>query len=162
MGGPAGAGKSTVLRELLGTIDEIVALESDVLWREEYGSAHEEFRRTWLRLASQIARSGRPVAIFGAGFAVPHNVEPLPERADFGAVHYLALTCDDDVLAARIRRRKPPRCTDDAHVAEHVDFNRWLRQNAARAQPPVSLIDTTHASIEEVAASVAAWIRSRV
>jgi hypothetical protein len=160
VGGPAGAGKSSVLTALLGTIDEVVALESDLLWRPEYERDNEGFRRLCLRLASEIAASGRPVVIFGAGFAVPHNVEALPERAAFSSVHYLALTCDDDVLAERIRARKPPRRTDDAQVKEHVDYNGWLRANAATAVPPVTLRDTTDCPIDETAASVAAWMRS--
>jgi AAA domain-containing protein len=160
VGGPAGAGKSTIRAALLGTMDAVVAMESDLLWRPEYEHDSEGFRRLWLRLAADIGLSGRPVVIFGAGFAVPHNVEPLPERAAFSAIHYLAFTCDDDALAARIRARKPPRRTDDAHVKEHVDFNAWLRANATTTVPPVTLIDTTHASVDDTAAGVAAWIRA--
>jgi hypothetical protein len=160
VGGPAGAGKSTVRTALLGTINEVVAMESDLLWRSDYEHDNVGFRRLWLRLAADVGRSGRPVAVFGAGFAVPHNVEPLPERASFSGVHYLALTCAEDVLVARIRARELPRRTDDAHVKEHVDFNAWLRTNAATTVPPVTLIDTTHAGIDETAASVAAWIRT--
>ena len=160
VGGPAGAGKSTVRTVLLGTIDEVVAMESDLLWRSEYERDNEGFRRLWLRIAAEIGLSGLPVVIFGAGFAVPHNVEPLPERAAFSSVHYLAVTCDDDTLAKRIRARKPPRRTDDAHVKEHVDFNGWLRANARSAVPPVTLVDTTHSTIDETTATVAAWIRS--
>jgi hypothetical protein len=160
VGGAAGAGKSTVRTALLGTLDEVVAMESDLLWRPEYENDNEGFRRLWLRLASEIGRSGRPVVIFGAGFAVPHNVEPLAERAAFSSVHYLAITCDDGVLAERIRARRPPRRTDDAHVTEHVDFNAWLRANAPTTVPPITLIDTTHATIDQTCASVAAWVRA--
>jgi predicted kinase len=162
VGGPAGAGKSTIRTTLMGTVPEVVAMESDLLWRSEYEQDHEGFRRLWLRLASEIALSGRPVVIFGAGFAVPHNLEPLPERAAFTSVHYLALTCDDEMLEQRIRARKPPRRTDDAHVTEHVDFNRWLRANASASTPPVTLVDTTRSTIDEAAARVASWIRSSV
>jgi thymidylate kinase len=160
IGGPAGAGKSTIRAALGGTLNEVVMMESDLLWRSEHERDHEGFRRLWLRLAAEIARSGRPAAIFGAGFAVPHNVEPLPERTAFSAVQYLAITCDDEVLAARIRAREPPRRTDNTHVKEHVDFNQWLRGHAATSAPRITLIDTTHSTIEEAAAQVATWIRS--
>ena len=93
---------------------------------------------------------------------MPHNVEPLPERVAFSCVRYLAITCDDVVLAARIRARKPPRCTDDAHVKEHVEFNRWLRARASTSAPPIALVDTTHSTVEDAAAHVAAWIRSNL
>jgi hypothetical protein len=89
-----------------------------------------------------------------------------PERVAFSTVHYLAITydlavtCDEDVLARRIRARKPPRRTDDANVKEHVEFNGWLRANAPTSVPHVTLVDTTHSTIAETSASVAAWIRS--
>ena len=162
VGGAAGAGKSTVREALLGAVTGVVLLESDVLWRPEYEQDHTGFRRLWLRLAADISRSGYPVALFGAGFAVPHNIEPLVERAAFGAVHYLALTCDEAVLAERIRARRAPRRTDDDHVREHVDFNRWLRAHAERETPPATLVDTTRMGVEETVASVAAWIRALV
>jgi len=157
VGGPSGSGKSTIRSALVGTL-EVVMLESDVLWRPEYEGNHDMFRRVWLRLASDISLSGRPVVLFGAGFAVPHNVEPLPERAAFDRVDYLALVCDDDALRARIRGREPPRRTDDEHLNEQLDFNRWLRANASTKS--ISLIDTTHITIDEAASRVAAWIRS--
>jgi hypothetical protein len=120
IGGAAGAGKSTVREALIGSIDEIVTFDSDVLWRGEYENAPDDFRRLWLRLANETMQSGRPVAVFGAGLALPQHIEPLPERASFDGVHYLALVADDKVLAMRIRSRKAPRCTTDAHVEEHV------------------------------------------
>jgi hypothetical protein len=157
VGGPSGAGKSTTREALLGIIEEVVALDSDVLWREDQG--REEFFRLWLRLAAEIGRSSRPVALFGAGFAVPDNIEPLRERAAFSRVHYLALVCDDEVLAARIRARARPRRTDDPHVAEHVQFNRWLRANASKTRPPVELFDTSECSVNATATAVGAWVR---
>src|SRR5919205_1198489 len=108
VGGPAGAGKSTVGALLLGELEEAVVVESDLLWRREFNTpedGYNEYFRLWLGLAAHISQSGRPVALFGAGFAVPHNVEPLPERRLFSAVHYLGLVCADDVLAARLRAR---------------------------------------------------------
>lgn len=137
-------------------------LESDVLWSSYFETRHEEFRRTWLRLASDINQSGFPVAIFGAGFAVPHNIETTPERSSFSEVHYLALTCDDDVLTARIRARKAPRCTDDAHVAEHVEFNQWVRSSGPTSKPAVSIVDTTRERLDVTANSVEDWMRDRL
>src|SRR3712207_8516150 len=106
VGGPAGAGKSTACALLLGELTEAVLMESDLLWRKEFNTpedGYNEYTRLWLRLAANISQSGRPVVLFGAGFAVPHGVEPLPERALFSAVHYLGLTCEDDLLASHPR-----------------------------------------------------------
>lgn len=164
VGGPAGAGKSTAGALLLGELSEAVLIESDLLWRKEFNTPEDGYNnyfRLWLRLAAHISQSGKPVAIFGAGFAVPHSVEPLPERALFSVVHYLGLTCEDETLKARLRARPTWRNTTDELIGEHVKFNHWLKENAAKTSPPVALIDTTGDSPEETAARVAAWIRER-
>ena len=165
VGGPAGAGKSSVGALLLGELTEAVVIEGDLLWRREFdtpGDGYNEYSRLWLRLAAHISQSGKPVALFGAGFAVPHGVEPLPERRLFSAVHYLGLVCDDEVLTARLRARPSWRNTTDELIGEHIKFNHWLKEHAATAAPPVTLIDTTSAAVTETAALVADWIRGRV
>jgi hypothetical protein len=165
VGGPAGAGKSTVGASLLGEMSEAVLIESDLLWRREFNTPEDGYNnyfRLWLRLAAHISQSGRPVALFGAGFAVPHSVEPLPERRLFKAAHYLGLVCDDEALVARLRARPKWRNTTPELVAEHVEFNRWLKEHAATTAPPVTLLDTTSATLRETTAQVAAWIRLRV
>jgi 2-phosphoglycerate kinase len=167
VGGPAGAGKSTAGALLLGEVTEAVIIESDVLWRPEFNTPDDRYATyfsLWLTLAAHISQSGRPVALFGAGFAVPHNVEPLAERALFSVVHYLALVCDDEELERRLSRR--PRWKEHADrarlVAEHVQFNHWLKEHAAAAAPPVTLLDTAGRPAEETAARVASWIREKV
>jgi len=165
VGGPAGAGKSTAGAALLGELTEAVVIEADLLWRREFdtpGDGYRSYSRLWLRLAAHISQSGKPVALFGAGFAVPHGVEPLPERRLFDAVHYLGLVCDDEVLAARLRARPSWRNTSDELVGEHVKFNHWLKEHAAKTEPPVTLIDTTSAAVPVTAALVASWVRGRV
>lgn len=165
VGGPAGAGKSTAGALLLGELTEAVIIESDLLWRREFNTPEDGYRdyfSLWLNLASHISQSGRPVALFGAGFAVPHNAEPLPERRLFSVIHYLALTCDDEQLTARLRRRHTWRNTTPQLIEEHIEFNHWLKENAASSSPPVTLLDTTHDEPAETARQVAAWIRSRI
>lgn len=164
VGGPAGAGKSTACALLLGELTEAVLIEADLLWRKEFNTPEDGYNsyvRLWLRLAAHISQSGKPVVLFGAGFAVPHGVEDLPERALFSVVHYLGLTCGDEVLTARLRARPTWRNTTDELVGEHVKFNHWLKENAPKTSPAVTLIDTTDDSPEETAARVAAWIRAR-
>lgn len=165
VGGPAGAGKSSVGATLLGGLGEAVVIEADLLWRREFdtpGDGYNSYCRLWLRLAAHISQSGKPVALFGAGFAVPENVEPLPERKLFSAVHYLGLVCDDRVLVSRLRARPSWRNTTDELVAEHVAFNRRLKEHAATSEPPVTLLDTTSAAVPVTAALVASWVRERV
>ena len=165
VGGPAGAGKSTAGAGVLGRVTEAVVFETDLLWRREFNTPSDgylEYFSLWLRLASHVAQSGRPAVLFGAGFAVPHSVEPLAERSLFSAVHYLALVCADDVLAARLRRRPKWRDEDEKLIAEHLKLNRWLKENAATTTPPVTLLDTSRDAPAETAARVAAWIKEKV
>jgi hypothetical protein len=164
VGGPAGAGKSTVAATLLGELTEAVVIETDLLWRKEFNTpedGYNDYFRLWLRLAAHISQSGRPAALFGAGFCVPHSVEPLPERRLFSAVHYLGLVCDDEVLAARLRARPSWRNTTDEFIGEHVKFNHWLKEHADSTEPPVTLLETTRAAVSATAALVASWVRER-
>jgi DNA-directed RNA polymerase subunit RPC12/RpoP len=163
VGGPAGAGKSTVGALLLGVVTEALIVESDPLWRREFNTPQDgyaSYTSMWLLLSAHLSQSGRPVALFGAGFAVPHNFAALPECGYFSALHFLGLVCDDDVLTERLRRRPRWRNTTAELIAEHIEFNHWLKRHAAETDPPVTLIDTTRAAPAETAAAVAAWIRA--
>jgi len=167
VGGPAGAGKSTAGALLLGQLTEALIVESDLLWRKEFNTPEDgycDYFTLWLRLAAHLSQSGRPVALFGAGFAVPHSVEPLAARALFSAVHYLGLVCDDEELTHRLTRRPRWRAhpNRDSLIAEHLEFNHWLKEHAVTTGPPVTLVDTTGRHAEETAAAVAAWIKEKV
>lgn len=158
--GPSGTGKSTLARVLLPRLsDRFVVLEQDVLWIPELrdpAGEHRVFRSTWLRLAAMIGRSGRPVLLCGT--VVPPELEPLPERALFSTVHYLALTCRPDVLARRLRARPAWREWDEPRIAEMLDYAEWLTTGAATLNPPVTLLDTTDRPVEATAHEVCAWL----
>jgi predicted kinase len=159
VGGASGAGKSALCRRLVGELDDVVMLDSDILWQPEFNTPDDNYRaffETWLRMAKNIGQSGRSVVIFGAGFAVPENVEPCVERRYLGDVHYLALVCDDDVLAARLRQRPAERGNDDAYIVDHLVFNRWLK--AYVGEPPLARVDTTSMDEKTAAEMVAQWI----
>ncbi|MEU6641198.1 AAA family ATPase [Saccharomonospora sp. NPDC046836] len=159
--GPSGGGKSTVgpaLARLLS--DEVVVLEQDVLWtgglRDDV-DGHPRFRSTWLRMAAMIHQNGRPVVLCGT--VVPPEFEPLPERAFFSAIHYLALVAEPEVLAGRLRARPAWREWDEPRIAEMLEFTEWLRADAATMSPPVTLFDTTPVPLDTAVEHVAGWIR---
>jgi len=158
--GPSGTGKSTLARVLLPRVsDRFVVLEQDVLWLPELSdptNEHRLFRSMWLRLAAMIGQSGRPVLLCGT--VVPPELEPLPERALFSTVHYLALTCRPDVLAQRLGARPTWREWDEPRIAEMLDYASWLDANAATLSPPVELLDTTDSSVEATAHKVCGWL----
>jgi len=161
VGGASGTGKSVLCRELTGRVDEAVLLDGDILWRPEFATPEDGYRgffETWLRLAKNISQSGRPVALFNAGMVVPSNLEPCVERRYFTRVHYLALVCEPEELARRLRARPAWRESGDgAWIQEQVRFDQWLRANA-HGDPPLTLVDTTDLSIQTTAERVAAWI----
>ncbi|MGH3872950.1 MAG: AAA family ATPase [Pseudonocardiaceae bacterium] len=162
--GPSGTGKSTVARLLLPRLsDRVVVVEQDVLWLPELSDPageHRLFRSTWLRMAAMIGQSGRPVLLCGT--VVPPELEPLPERELFTAVHYLALTCRPDVLTQRLRARPAWREWDEPRIAEMLDYASWLAASAVTLRPPVALLDTTDRSVETTAQDVCRWLRSRM
>ncbi|MFN2269671.1 MAG: AAA family ATPase [Anaerolineae bacterium] len=166
VGGACGVGKSTVYHHLLGTLDSAVPLDSDILWRPEFNQPEDDYRQffeVWLRLSKNISQSGRPVVLFGSGLTVPENVEPCVERRYFSAVHYLALTCDDEVIVERLQARPAWRkCGDPEFIDTHVKFNQWFKEKASTLEPPVELLDTTGMSIEETSGRVARWVDAKI
>jgi predicted kinase len=148
--GASGAGKSTVAHLLMGQLDRVVLLDSDILWRPEFDTPEDNYRtffETWLRMAKNIAQAGRPVVIFGAGMGVPANIEPCVERRYFSRVDYLALVCEDDVLAERLHARPAWRESSDQPTETHVRFNRWFKDRRG----VITLLDTTGSTPENTA-----------
>lgn len=162
--GPSGAGKSTVgpyLARQLG--DRVVVLEQDVLWvtgLRDDSDEHGAFRSVWLRMAAMIQQSGRPVVLCGT--VVPPELEVLPERGFFSAIHYQALVADHELLAERLRARPAWREWDEPRIAEMLEFNTWLRTSAGSLRPPVDLLDTTALSVDQVVEHTSTWILDRL
>lgn len=162
--GPSGTGKSTVGRllvDLLGT--RTVVLEQDLLWvgalRDPSGDS-ADFRQTWLRLAASIHQNGRPVVLCGT--VAPPQFEEWPERVLFSDIHYLALTCAPEVLRERLRARPAWRGWDEDRIEEMLEFDTWIRENAAHTNPPMTLLDTTGATVPDTATTVATWVNNRL
>lgn len=160
--GPSGTGKSTVGRVLVDRLaDSCVVVEQDLLWvgalRDPSGDS-AAFRQTWMRLAASIQQSGRPVVLCGT--VAPPQFEQWPERVLFDPIHYLALTCDDDVLRARLRARPAWRGWDEARIDEMLEFSEWVR--TARTDPPMTLLDTTISTVGETADVIEGWVRARL
>jgi hypothetical protein len=161
--GACGTGKSTVCRRLKRTVPHVVPLDSDVLWGPHFeaGTPGLSFFETWLRMCKNVAQAGRPVVLFGAGTGVPDNIERCTERRYFTTLHYLALTCDDEALAARLRRRPGWRNSDGETFLEgELRFNRWFKEKGPALS--IDLIDTTVDLPEQSTEKVVAWIRRKL
>jgi hypothetical protein len=135
-------------------------MESDILWRAEFNQPatdYRNYRETWLRVCKNISQAGKPVLLCGAG--IPSQFEQCVERRYFSDIHYLALVCEDDVLASRLRSRPAWRgSSKDEYINEHIAFNRWLKDNAVNTQPPMALLDTSDITVDESVEGVKEWI----
>ena len=164
LAGASGSGKSTVALELTAQVKDVVVLESDILWRAEFNTPEDdyrEYRETWLRMCKNISQSGKPVVLAGA--AVPEVTERSIERRYFSTVHYLALVCDDDTLAARLRARPSWRgFVDDATIDPHLSYNRWLKANGQHPTYPITLLDTSKLSVGQSVSGVENWIQGHL
>ena len=158
--GASGSGKSSACLALAAKTRDFVVMDSDILWRSEFdkpATDYRNYREMWLRVCKNISQAGKPVILCGAG--VPAQFEECVERRYFSAIHYLALVCTDEVLESRLRSRPTwRRSSEDEHIRNHVEFNRWLKENAPSTQPPMSLLDTTDISIDESVARIELWI----
>jgi hypothetical protein len=166
--GASGAGKTAVSLELARVqlegapwAPDCVLLEQDILWRDEFTDPENDyyaFRNMWLRVAKNVAQGGRPVLLCGS--AVPEQYEACTERRYFTVIHYLALICNDERLRERLAARPGWRQSGDASFLERMlAFDRWFREHARDASPPIALLDVTDLSVRESAERVAHWIR---
>lgn len=165
VGGASGSGKSTVCQALLGRVDGVVLLDSDLLWRPDFNTpdtGYADFFETWLRLVVAIHQSTGPVVLFGAGFGVPANLETRVYRRYLTRIHYLALVCSDDVLRDRLRARPAWRgAGGDDFVKGQIQFNGWLRTEGPTAAVDYALVDTHALDAGQASAQVADWIEAR-
>ena len=162
--GASGVGKTATCLELSGKAKDVVVMESDVLWRDEFNQPendYQNYREMWLRVCKNISQAGKPVVLCGAG--VPAQFESCAESRYFSDIYYLALVCDDEILAAHLKSRPVWRGSGaDEYIKEHIAFNNWLKENAQKTNPPMSLLETSRSSIKENAGAVEKWIKERI
>lgn len=171
--GASGVGKTTVYREVVGTVDAVV-VESDLYWLEPRGDVEAAWRTVpdesryafhLLQYAS-IAQSGRPVVAFGSGLGDAERTERLDEADYFPRIEYLALVCETDEQARRLRDR--PGWAEAAEAGEpwadieaQSAANERFRTLADR-RDDFEAFDTTAATVDETVDAVSGWIRSRL
>lgn len=162
--GASGSGKTAVCLELSRTLSECVCLESDILWCSELASPEDDYRSyrdLWLRMCKNISQAGRPVLLCGS--ATPDQFESCPERRYLGEIHHLALVCDDDTLVRRLEERPSWRNSSAPQFIQDMRaFNQWFKDHAALTDPPIALLDTSHATLCETACQVRGWVLSHL
>lgn len=144
--GASGTGKSTLALRLAGRLSHATVLDQDILWMPEMDTPEDNWRRfreLWMRIAVNIHQNGRSLLL--AGSCDPDQYEALPGRPYVGAIHTLALVCDENELRRRLTDRPPWRTSGGpAVIAAMIGFDRALRSLVARAPERVALLDTTH------------------
>ena len=158
--GASGVGKTTMCLALAGRAKDFVAMDSDILWSDEFdepATNYRNFREAWLRICKNISQGGRPVVLCGVG--KPAEFEQCVERRYFSEIYYLALVCNDEALASRLGKRPPWRGTaGDEQLKKHIAFNHWFKENARKTRPPMALLDTTERTVDESVEGVMRWI----
>jgi hypothetical protein len=161
--GASGTGKTTLALAMAAQDFTCIHLETDLLWSPVYNTPEDEyraFRKVWLRMANSISQSGKPVALYGS--VVPSQLEDLPERRYFGDLSYMALICEPDVLVERLKARPQWRqAGSDDFIRGMIHFNQWFIDQAAVPGSPITVYDTSNATLHEAVSAVRGWISER-
>ena len=155
----SGSGKTTIIRELAGRDLPFVTLDQDILWDPSHDTpldGYRAFRERWLRLAANIHQSGTPTLLVGSG--IPDQYELVSGRQFFSGVRYATLVCSEEAIAERLEGRPAWRGSGEpTFIAQMIDYNAWLKENAPTTTPAMTVFDTTEAAPRASADGVAAW-----
>ncbi len=159
--GASGSGKTTAALKLQSLTQDFVVLDQDVLWIEAFNEPandYRTFRNTWLRMVKNIHQGGKSVVLFGT--AIPEQYEKCVERRYLNCIHYLALVCQPEELKQRLKERPQWRKSgSEENLDRMVDFNNWLTEKAETTEPPMAVLDTTRANIQDTVKSIMDWLQ---
>ncbi|MFD2614895.1 AAA family ATPase [Paenibacillus gansuensis] len=154
--GASGVGKTTVIKNLRGLLPEVDIFEIDAI-HEFVGDDWNRIQNIWLRVARNIAESGRISIICGT--MMPWDAEKCEDYQYFKNVYFLNLHCDDETRELRLRARN----WSENMIHEHKSFANWLLENADKAYtPPMPTVDTSKTEVYEVALKIREWVRGHI
>ena len=158
--GASGVGKSTMCEILFKKETDYIVLESDILWQEVFNTPQDNyrnFREVWMTMCANVSQIGMPVVLCGCG--IPEQFEICDAREYFTQIHYLAVVCETPILGKRMREGRG--IQEEDWIRSSVSFNLWLRENASKTQPQITLLDNTNLTPEEAAEEADKWIRKQ-
>jgi len=159
--GSSGSGKSRMAIELASIMKDVVVIECDIFWREEFHKHlgdFREFREFCLRAAKNISQGGRPVVLCGA--ASPPQYESCDEFRYFSGIHYLVLSCDREELKRRLKLRPEyRRCNSDDFIRKQQKYNEFLSQLPLQ-HDNIQVLDTSNLSCKKMAIKAKKWVHS--
>ena len=159
--GASAAGKSTISAQLFLKEKDYHVIESDIFWSEFYNEPETDYRKYreyCLRICKNISQIGKPVVLCGS--AVPKQFENCIERRYFAKIHYLAVVCDEDILQRRLIEER--HFEDPKSIKSALDFNTWLKTNAANTSPKIQLLDNSRLTVEEATQRTNEWIYEHI
>lgn len=150
--GASGSGKTYVIKELRRIMPDFDIFDPDNLV-EFIGRDWEKMRNIWLRVARNIAQSGRMTIICGT--MMPWDTEKCVDFPFFKHVYYLNLHCDEVTREKRLRERNWP----DEDIQNHINFAKRLLEIAHDDfKPPMPTIDTSDTDVTNVASEIKEWV----
>lgn len=154
--GASGSGKSYVIQDLRRLMPDFDIFDPDHLV-DFVGHDWEKIRNIWLRVARNIAESGRMTIICGT--MMPWDIEKCADYSLFKHVYYLNLHCNEETREKRLRERNWP----EEEIQNHLNFAERLLEIAGEAyNPPMPTIDTTETNVTEVASQIKGWVEQYV
>ncbi len=159
--GASCVGKSALCEVLFQKEKEYLVLESDQLWDDRWNTPEDgyaAYRSMWMRLCAQVSQIGKPVVLCGC--ALPEQFETRPERELFTEIYYLAAVCQEETLRRRAADGRG--VTEQGWIDSSLQFNGWLRENAGKTVPPITLLDTTALTAAQAAEAAHTWIMKRL
>ncbi|MDF2944650.1 MAG: nucleoside kinase [Herbinix sp.] len=148
--GASGVGKSTVSEILFKNEKEYIIMESDLLWNNIYNTPqnnYREYRELWLKVCCNISQIGLPVVLCGC--VTPEQFELCDARKFFKDIHYIAVVSDNTVLIERMKNKR--NIDDENWINSSCEFNDWLKENANKVTPNITLVDSTTLAPSEIA-----------
>ena len=148
--GASCVGKSTACAILHEKEFDYIVLESDILWNDIYNTPEDDYktyRGVWMELCANISQIALPCV--ACGCCTLKQFEYLPQRDVVTGIYVLAIVCDDAEMKRRMVEGRM--VTDKDWVQSSLHFNNWLKENADKTQPNITLVDATDLTPEETA-----------
>lgn len=150
--GASGSGKTYVVQELRRIMPDFDVFDPDNIV-EFIGHDWEKMRNIWLRVARNIAQSGRMTIICGS--MMPWDIEKCVDFPFFKHVYYLNLHCNEETREKRLCERN----WSEEMIQDHKNFAKALLDIADKNfNPPMPTIDTTDTDVTLVASQIKEWV----
>ncbi|RFU64425.1 nucleoside kinase [Peribacillus saganii] len=158
--GASGSGKSFVIKELRRIMPDYVVLDYDGILqflKDDSGKVDKlQIQSIWLRVARNIAESGRKTII--CGLIKPEDIELCKDFRFFKHIYYLILHCDEKTREIRLRERKTVK---DEKIRRINKLAKWFIEIADKYEPQMPIIDTSITDVTEVAEQIRDWIHEQ-